>query len=523
MKRYIRGIALVFGLILFTSIGQLHAGTGKKLVVLHTNDFHGHPLAFYNYPAPEVGGLPAIATLVNQIRSDYRNVLVLDAGDLNTGRPESNFFKAIPDIIGYNFIGYDAVTLGNHEFDRSLDILRTQMNIASFPFLSANVKTADGELLTRPYVIKSFGELTVGVFGLTTKDTKIIGNPDIVRHLIFEDELTTARDMVKTLRNQVDILIALTHLGIWKDTSKGAERIAANVDGIDLIIDGHTHTRLDAPLMTHGTPIVQAWQWGLTVGKAVFEVGAGNITSFEWETLPVNLKKRIKKEDGTTEYQYIGQHYPPDPFLREILTPYAKQVDTLLSEEIGEAASTFFVRDIRKKETALGNLVADAMAWYGKSIGVDFAIQNGGGIRADLPEGKITKRLIYEVLPFDNTVVILKLTGRQISDLIKYVATIEPGNGAFPQVSGSLRMSLSTENKSIAAATIGQQVIDPDRLYTVATNSYLAAGGDGYTILKRGVDLYDTSKFQRDVVIEYIQFLGGQIAPGISGRIKLVN
>ncbi|MCG6919264.1 MAG: metallophosphoesterase, partial [Deltaproteobacteria bacterium] len=164
------------------------------LVVLHTNDTHGHPLKFFYYPSPDVGGLPARATVVERIREDHKNVLVLDAGDLNTGRAESNLFKARPDIEGYNYIGYDAMALGNHEFDNPIRVLREQMELATFPFISANVRSKGGDYLAKPFIIKEFAGLKVAIFGLTTKETEIIGNPEYVKDLVFEDEVAVAKE-----------------------------------------------------------------------------------------------------------------------------------------------------------------------------------------------------------------------------------------------------------------------------------------------------------------------------------------
>ena len=164
MRKLLVVFAIVLMLFTFSCQTTQKAQAGKEaveapiyhLVVLHTNDHHGHPVAFFNYPAPNVGGLPARATLINKIRSEEDNVLVLDAGDLNTGRPESNFFKAEPDIIGYNYIGYDAMAIGNHEFDNPIEVLKKQMAMAKFPFLSANVKYKDGTYVGKPYIIKEF-------------------------------------------------------------------------------------------------------------------------------------------------------------------------------------------------------------------------------------------------------------------------------------------------------------------------------------------------------------------------------
>jgi 5'-nucleotidase/UDP-sugar diphosphatase len=501
--------------------GQLN-GSGE-LVILHTNDFHGHPLKFYNYPAPNVGGLPAIATIAQNVRDQYENVLMLDAGDMNTGRPESNFYESAPDIIGYNYIGYDALTLGNHEFDKVLTTLDEQMKLASFPFLSANVHYPDGSLVAEaPYIIRTFDGFRVGIFGLTTAETPNVTMPTITGDLIFEDEVTVARRMVAELEPKVDVIIALVHMGLYDDNSHGSRKIAANVPGIDLIVDGHSHSKISEPVVVNGTPIVQAWNWGLLVGKAVLTIKDGDVTGLEWETIPVNLKNREKDADGNSHYTFIGEEVPEDPFLLATLTPYAEQVEAKLSEVIGNAGGLFDNTDIRKTEAPLGNLVADAMLWATKGQGSDFAIQNGGGIRAAIPEGEISKKLIYEVLPFDNSVMTVEMTGSEVQAMFDYVATVPRGKGAFPQVSEGVKFTVDFGAGEVRDLTINGRAVDPNATYKVATNSFMAAGGDGYSMMKSGYH-YDTSAFQRDVVIDYLQYLGGTINPETEGRITVIE
>ncbi len=513
---------LILFVILVLSHASFAASGTQELVILHTNDFHGHPMKFFKYPAPNVGGLSALAVFVNEVREANKNVLVLDAGDMNTGRPESNFFKAVPDIIGYNYIGYGAMVLGNHEFDNPISLLLKQQRLAKFPFISANVKTRDGEYLTEPYTIKDFDGFKVGIFGLTTKETEIIGNPAYIEDLVFEDEVEVARKMVAELKDKVDVIIALVHMGLWQDDTKGSRRLAAEVEGIDLVIDGHTHTDLKEPVMVKGTPIVQAWQWGLKVGKCILTINQGKISDFKWESVPINLKRRVKKADGSKTYPLIGKEYKEDEFLLSVLTPYANQVESILSEVIGDSKGTYFNKNVRKQETELGDLVSDAMLWFTKNLKPDFAVQNGGGIRTDLPEGKITKKLIYEILPFDNSIMVLKLKGSQVAELFDYIATIPNGKGAFAQVSEGVSFTLNYNTQKCENVLINGKPIDPEKVYTIATNSYMASGGDGYKVFRKAMDRYDTSAFQRDAVIEYIIKLGGILKPEPKERIKLI-
>lgn len=497
------------------------------LTVLFTNDFHGHPVKFSNLSVPDVGGLPARATLVKEIRSKHQNVLLLDAGDLNTGQSVSNFFKAKPDILGYNHMGYDAMVLGNHEFDNPIHVLREQMDLAKFPFLSANVKTKTGDHLAIPYIIKQFNSFTVAIFGLTTAETKITGNPDHIKDLIFEDEIEVAKQLVPYLKKRADVIIALTHLGIYEGLNRGSKRLATRVRGIDLIVDGNTNSKLEAPLMiihpdsTHQTLIVQAWHWGLVLGKIDLLIRDKRVVDFNMELIPINLKRIVKNPDGKKTFHFIGKPIKEDPELLALLQPYADKVDRFLDETIGYADAPFENDDGRYRETALGNLVADAMRWYLRRFNPDFALTNSGAIRGGISEGPLTRKSIYNILPFDSSVVFLKLTGTQVQTLFDYIGTIQPGEGAFPQVSSGIRFTINEEKKTCENILINGSPIDHGKSYGIVTNSYLAKGGDGYATFLKTIDPFDSSTFQNDALIAYIKHLGGNLVPKVKGRITI--
>ncbi len=497
-----------------------------RLTVLFTNDVHGHPVKFSNLSVPDVGGLPAHATLVKEIRNTNENVLLLDAGDLNTGQSVSNFFKATPDILGYNFIGYDAMVLGNHEFDHPVDVLKEQMNLAKFPFLSANVKTRNGDHLAIPYIIKQFNGFKVAIFGLTTMETQITGHPDHIKDLVFEDEIDVAKQLVPYLRERADLIIALTHLGIYKGMNRGSKRLASQVSGIDLIVDGNTHTKLETPLIIpgpdsiHQTLIVQAWQWGLVLGRIDLWIQDKRITRFNMELIPVNLKRVVKGSKGQKTFSFIGKPIKEDLQLLALLQPYADKVNRLLDETIGNAKGAFENDHGRYRETALGDLVADAMRWYLRRFNPDFALTNSGAIRAEIPEGAVTRKSVYDSLPFDSSVVLLKLTGSQIQTLFNFIGTIKPGEGAFPQVSGGISFTLNPKKNTCENILVNRQPIDPGKSYSIVTNSYLAKGGDGYTPFTETIDRFDSATFQRDALIAYIEHLGGKLVPKVKGRIK---
>lgn len=518
MKRFGLILAAVAAIFAVACVSQPAAPAGGevKIAVLHVNDTHGHPIAYNNGSNIAVGGLPAMAMFVGQARAEYDNVLVLDAGDFNTGLSESNFFKAEPDVVGRNMIGFDAVALGNHEFDNELSVLKAQMDLAEFPMLAANVKTKDGALVAdKAYIVKTFQGVKVGIFGLITKETEIVGNPAIVKDLVFEDEIETAKAMVKVLREKekVQVVIALVHLGMDEVYVPGSKGLAAAVSGIDLIVDGHSHTLVKEPVVVNGTPIVQANQWGMYVGKGVITVKDGKVAGFGWELVSINHNNK-----GAP----VGPQFEQHPLIQPVLSDYADRVEGLLKEKIGVAADTFPNAMTRKAETAIGDLVTDAMKYVTAAQGVDFAMNNGGGIRADLPAGDITKKSVFTVLPFDNSVTVIKLKGSDVQAMFDYVATTI-GKGAFAQMSDGVSYTINVAAGKCENILIGGKPIDPAKVYTIATNSYLADGGDGYAMFKNQLNRYETSMFQRDALIQYVQKLGKAVVPEIKGRITIVE
>ncbi len=498
-----------------------------SITILHTNDHHGHPVAFYDYPAGGQGGLPAQATLVKEVRAENDYVMVLSAGDFNTGRPESNFFKAEPDIIGMNYIRYDALAMGNHEFDPSPADMQKQIADSNFPWLCANVVDENGDYIDNvvPYIIKDYKTFKVAIIGLMGTSTEDTGNPANIEGYVFRDEVEVANELVPMLKEQADIVIALVHVGLYDSEEEGSRRIAAQVPGLALVVDGHTHTKVEEAVMVKNVvtgldvPIVQAKHWGLYMGKATISFMNGDVTDFAYELLPVNVKTREKLDDGSSVYHFVGKEYANDKELLSLLIPYVDKVDAVLNEVIGSATAPFLNSDTRKMETPIGNLVADSMQWFctSQNLKTDFAFQNGGGIRTAIADGEIQKSTIYEVLPFDNSVSISTLKG---SDVIELFA-LTPGNvthGAMPQVSKEVSFTIDVANNMVEDLLINGKPVDPNAEYRIATNSYLSAGGDGYKIFKNAVEYYDTSLMQRDALIDYMVEMGGVITPMTDGR-----
>ncbi|MCI1208852.1 MAG: 5'-nucleotidase C-terminal domain-containing protein [Treponema sp.] len=480
-----------------------------QLTVLDTNDHHGAVLAVKGK-----GGLAERATFVKQVRAQNKNVLVLDAGDINTGTAVSNMFDAEPDILAYNMIGYDAVAFGNHEFDGSLEKLEHQMEISKFTWLSANVKQGK-KYLGKPYIIKDFDGFRVAVIGLTTRRTLVIANPD--KSLTFENEKTALSEAVKTVREKekADIVIVLGHCGNVResDTHITSEDLAREVPGIDMFIDGHSHTYMEKPDMVNGVPIVSANEWGKYVGEAQITIKDGKIADFDWK--PVEI---------TTEA------FPPDTEVTALLKPYVDKAEASLSDIVMKTTAKFeFGKKLtRYRETASGDFLTDAMVYSLKKIGVqtDFAVTNGGGIRAELPAGDVAKKDIVTMLPFTNMVYQLSLKGSDVKALFAYIGSVKQGAGAFAQVSKGVNYTITYDadgKGTISAVTINGAPIDENKIYTIATNDYMAGGGDGYVVFKNSVATFNSSILLSDSFIDYIRTFKGPVTPKVDNRITVVG
>ena len=509
MKKHwsvIAALAAVFMLFGCATTVRRTAGAEYYLTVLHTNDHHGTTLS-----KDGKAGLAERATFIKQVRAQDKNVLVLDAGDLNIGTALSNMFDAEPDIMAYNKIGYDAVALGNHEFDSTLAKLEKQIGWSKFPWISANIKKG-GRYLVKPYIIKEYEGFRVGVIGLTTLRTQVIASPD--KSLTFIDETDAARKMVDELKNKkkCDLIIVVGHVGNIQESEDHTTSlaIAEKVPGIDIFIDGHSHSKFEKPERVGGTYIVSANEWGKFMGKGRVTIKDGKMTAFDW-----------------TPVEITSAAFPPDPEILELIRPYKEKADASLKEVVMKTSAEFEFgnRLSRKKEIALGDLVSDAQIAYCASIGVkaDFALTNGGNIRTNLPEGNVTRENILTVLPFENYVYVVTLKGSDVIKLFDFIGTIPQGAGAFAQVSKEARFTLNYNTGKVENLTIGGKPIDPARTYKIATNDYLAKGGDGYEVFKSATEIFNTSMLLSDVVINYVQKLPQPIAPQTDGRIQIIG
>lgn len=492
-----------------------------QITVLHTNDHHGR---FWKNSDGEYG-MAARKTLIDGIRADVAAKggysLLLDGGDVNTGVPESDLQDAVPDFKGMNLIGYDAMAVGNHEFDKPLSVLKMQRDLAQFPMLSANIYEG-GERKFAPYKIFNLGGVRVGVMGLTTEDTYKMVHPDNVKNIEFRSVIAEAAKVVPELRAKADVVIAATHMGHYEDGKHGTQapgdvQMARAVKGIDLVVGGHTQNPacmkaenvLDRayvpgteckPDRQNGTWIVQAHEWGKYVGRADFEYRNGEFKLVKYALIPVNLKKTVKAADGKSSKQNYAEVIAENKDMLALLSPHQAFGQQKLGVQIG-ATDGRLEGDrsvVRAKPASMGVIIGMAMMDKTKA---DFSVVNSGGVRDSIPAGPITYKDVLKVQPFGNIVSTVDLTGKEVMDYLNAAAKMSVGSGAFPQFAG---LQLVIAEGKVSSASIKGASIDPNKTYRMAINDFQAAGGDGYPKLTSHPSYVNTGFVDADVLRAYI-------------------
>ena len=498
---------------------QPAADTTYAITILHTNDHHGR---FWQNGDGEYG-MAARKTVVDTIRAEVAAAggysLLLDGGDVNTGVPESDLQDAVPDFKGMNLLGYDAMAVGNHEFDRSPAVLAMQRKLAAFPMLSANIYR-QGARAFDAYKLFNLGGVRVAVLGLTTDDTPKLGNPDNMQGLEFRSPIAEAAKLVPELRQQADVVIAATHMGHYANGQHGTlapgdVEMARAVKGLDLVVGGHTQNPacmqaenvLDTayvpgspcqPDRQNGTWIVQAHEWGKYVGRADFQYRNGSFTLVKYALIPINLKKSVTANDTarTTYTTPIAEN----PDMLALLQPYQDFGQKKLLVAVGSSDARLegdrFV--VRKQITNLGVLIGQAMVERTRS---DFAVINSGGIRESLPAGPITYKDVLKVQPFGVTLVTLNLTGREVLDYLQSAVAMSPGAGGFAHIVG---VEPLVANGQVVQARIKGAFVNPDQTYQMVINQFMAVGGDGYPTMTAHASYVDTGFVDAEVLRAYI-------------------
>lgn len=527
------------------SVGEPAEAGDFKLRVLHTNDTHAH-----------LDNIPRRVTAIKEARNDH--TLVLDAGDVFSGTLYFNLFNGLADLEFMNMVGYDAMTFGNHEFDKGPAVLKQFVEKAAFPFVSANINySKDSHLgsLYRssigqpgeqgkiyPAIITEVSGEKVGIFGLTTSDTVSLSSPG--DELNFKDYKESAQATVHMLQQEgINKIIALTHLGYSEDV-----KLAQAVKGIDIIVGGHSHTILKKPIVVGGqqepTLVVQTGEYDVSLGKLDVTFNEAGVLK-KWNGTLLNLD--AKGADNEFAYNDDEQALAK---LSEYAAPLAEYKKNIIGKTNvfldGERGS------VRKQETNLGNFMTDGMLEKVKSIVKEndvkgyVAIQNGGGIRASFKQGDITLGDLLTVMPFGNNLTALKMTGKEIiAALENGVSGVETGEGRYPQISGmrfyydstkpgekidSTTNTVTQEGKRVMKVQIKNANgtftdIDPNAYYIVATNSFMANGGDFYRSMKEAKNdgrFYELNLVDYEIFREHLDRTGtvNQIADGRSIDLK---
>ncbi len=498
-----------------------------RFSILHTNDHHGH---FWANAQGEYG-LAAQKTLMDQQRYDVQakggGALILSAGDVNTGVPESDVLNAEPDIRGMNLIGYDAMALGNHEFDKPLSVLQKQQKWAKFPFLAANIyaKGSDRRLF-KPWAIFNRMGLKIAVIGLTTTDTLRIANPQNVAQIEIRDPVKETEKAVAELRasDKPDVTIALTHMGHYDDGQHGSNapgdvELARSLPPgtVNVIVGGHSHDAVCMakenvsvadyqpgqpcqPDRQNGVWIVQAKEWGKFVGRGDFTFRNGELTLDNYQLIPVNLKHKVKNLDGSETWLPYQEAIAQNGAMMKLLTPYQLRAGKQLAVNVGRSDSVFDGdrSKVRFEQMPLAQLILRAQM---AATQADFAVISGGGIRTSLAQGEISWRDLLQIQPFGNQVVSVTLTGKELLNYLATVANIKADSGGFAQFSN---ISLVADGKSVSAVKINGEPLQLDKTYRMATNSFNASGGDGYPVIDGHAGFRNSGLRDAEVLRSYV-------------------
>lgn len=493
------------------------------ITTMSTSDIHGHMTPYTpSGSAIEVGGSAKAAWLFQEAERRNPNTLILDGGDspYNTDLANISLGQSSVDVM--NAQGYDATVLGNHDFDYSFENLLSLAERAEYAMLSANTYWKDGSYPEQfaPYIVKEVGGVDVAIVGLTDDGSKATTHFSNTQDIEFHDQWEVGQDMVAKADAESDVVILLSHL-------HGANNdVPTKIDGIDMEIGGGNDI-FGRPLNIEDTVVVNPGGVGTCVNQTNLNVKDGQVLGYTFNQI------------------ILSSDVPEVEAVNEIIAGYQADLDAQMEEVIGQCASDIAWSSplVRTQESPLGNLAADALRDY---CDADIAIQNGGGIRAGLTAGDVTVGDIFAMLPFDNKVTLVEVTGQTVWDALENGVSGYPDTyGQFPQVSGihyTFDGSKPAGERIVSVTLPDGTPLDMDGWYTLACNDFMCGGGDGYTMFnvlnpEDGSDgngemavqelpgcklVYRTNDYYRTVVSEYIKEQG-TIAPALEGRITILN
>ncbi len=542
-------LALVFvgilGLCVFV-MGFRHVNAALEsgsleLTILHTNDIHARLSEFNSFGnpcSPEeskqqvcFGGVARQATAIKRIRENEKNVLLLDAGDQFQGTLFYTTFKGAPFAQFMNQLGYNAMTIGNHEFDDGPAELSDFIHALDFPILSVNIdfsREASLKDSVEPYKIMEIEGRKVGILGFTTEESRYISSPG--GDIRFKDIVSSVQNAIDCMESHgVNIVIGLSHTGMGRDIE-----IAAAVDGLDVLIGGHTHTllskKIDPELGDYPTVVTS------TSGKPVLIVSAGEYGKYLGH-LNVSFDEDGVVRRWSGDPLLLDRNIPQDEKILTQVKDLDRRLDYIRQQEVGitKVDLNGDKDDCRFHECNMGNLIADALLWEARAQGAQIAFINGGGIRAKIPRGKITMAQILQVLPFGNSVATLKLKGSDIRRVLEHSVSradnpLNEGTGRFLQVAG---ISFAWDSSQpVGSRVVDVKVVshdgvsrklDDNEIYSVITADFIRRGGDDYSVLKENaINPYDFGRVASDVLAGYLKEFS-PIEIGVDGRITRVN
>lgn len=500
------------------------AAAEYKLTILHTNDFHARfePISKYdsgcsaekNAEGKCFGGSARLVTALEEARKRTNNAILVDGGDQFQGTLFYTYYKGKMAAEFMNKLGYDAMTVGNHEFDDGPEVLRGFMDAVDFPVLMSNADVTRekhlADVLNKSTVIERGGE-KIGLIGLTPQDTDELASPG--PNITFSDPAKAVQAEVDKLTGMgVNKIIVLSHSGYAVD-----QRVATETSGVDVIVGGHSNTYLSNvsdraegpyPTVVNGVQIVQAYAYGKFLGElnVTFD-DAGNVVEASGEPL---IMDATVAEDAATVARIAELAKPLEEIRNKVVAEAAEPIG-------GDRAVC------RAQECTMGNLVADAMLDRVADQGVTIALANSGGLRASIDAGPVTMGEVLTVLPFQNTLSTFEISGATLLEALENgFSQVEEGAGRFPQVAGMTVIwdAGQPAGSRVVDVQVGDAALDPKATYRVVTNNYVRNGGDGYKMFK-GDDknAYDFGPDLADVTAEYLA-KNGPYTPYLDGRIK---
>lgn len=529
MRKYAVLLCAVL-LLMLTAVMNAQDEEPFTLTIMHTNDTH----SFHQPNSDGNGGVALLAAVVKQIRAEVENSILVDGGDHFTGTLFHTVYKGQDQIQIMNLVGYDAMSLGNHEFDNGDDILSQFIDGVNFPILAANLDASASPLLAdkvQPYTILEVGGQQIGVIGLVTADTVGISSPG--PELVFSDDYATiVNGIVDELEAEgINKIILVTHTGINAD-----QEFAAQLSGVDVFVGGHSHT-LYSNVYAAGSGDYPV-EFTDADGSTIYYVQAGERTTYLGR-LDVTFDAEGVVTAAGGDAILLSKYITPDAEAAALIDDLAVEVAALGDTETGSTAPEIIVGNrvvCRVEECPMGNLIADAMR---AETGAQVAIMNGGGVRADIDAGPITVGDVLTVQPFSNTMATFELSGANL------IAALENGvfsivvnddgtvsreglAGRFAQVSGlryTYNPTLEPGSRIVAVDIQSEDgtfsPIDPEATYSVVTNNFMRQGGDFYTVLaENAINPYDFGRTDWEVLADYVTELG-EVAPALQGRITI--